>query len=339
MDSTDSTVESVVIKYTAMRDWVLEVAKGTKRRCLLLHGDTSVGKTTLIARTLTALGLPFVYIKPTCTAAGFRQTLDKNKDEGNNLLLDDCLNLMRDKLIVQDLTTAISPDNRTITRLINNRDHSFTYNGRIFITTNVALSETDSTLAGFRGRAKIELVDLTVEERIAVIRWLVDNPDGFLGYKEHEPAASHRNAPLTQQLTRNERKEVADLVIHVYGECGGKPNIRLYREYAISWRMASKYGYVGTALKPALDWKQHVRMEIEKEISQKAITLEKQSRVKPETALERINKECAVVRTILATTNERPEQLKLWHEKFPNSAARKFDRRKAEVKASVNLPK
>ena len=254
----DEAIETVIKIMAAIRDWVIAVVNGN-RRGLYLHGPSSVGKTTAVLRTLDVLGIPYEYLRRTLSPRGFFNLLKRHKD--GIIILDDCLHFLSDKKCREYATTAVDLMHRNLSHETNKGIDEFVFNGRLILLANLTLPENDQSLAGFVGRCKIQHVDLTFDERVAVIRWLVTNPSGFLEYQEprlHGAKKTEEKTPST--LTTEERHAVAEFVIEVYKEHDGLPSIRLYREYALEWYSLWK------DKKLALHWKNHVRMEIEKDV-------------------------------------------------------------------------
>ena len=91
----DESLQSVIKKMAAIRDYVVAVATGN-RRGLYLHGPTSVGKTTAVLRTLDAMKISYEYLRRTLSPRGYFNLLKRHCD-GGIIVLDDCLHFLADK--------------------------------------------------------------------------------------------------------------------------------------------------------------------------------------------------------------------------------------------------
>ena len=161
-------------------------------------------------------------LRRTLSPRGYFNLLKRHCD-GGIIVLDDCLHFLADKKCREISTTAVDQSHRNISHEIDKRIDEFVFDGRLILLANLTLSEHDQSLAGFIGRCKIQHVDFTLDDRVAVIRWLINNPAGFLEYQDPRFPAVKEPEEKPSTLTTEERHVVAEFLIAVYFDSANSP--------------------------------------------------------------------------------------------------------------------
>ena len=164
---------------------------------LVITGSAGTGKTHLVKKTLTDLGLEesnhLVHFKGRATAAGLFVTLYENADK--IVVLDDCDSVFKDADAVNILKGALdSYDTRKISYLTtkplkdefgSHLPRTFEFTGKIIFISNISQSNLDEAI---RSRSFVADVDLTKAQMFERVEQLMDKMENQIPQAAKEQA-------------------------------------------------------------------------------------------------------------------------------------------------------
>ena len=288
-------------------DRVREIAKH-ERRGLYLYGRGGTGKTVKVESTLDDFNVTYELTRAKLTIGGLRDYIADCVDRSIEVIVfDDCGPLLREKPNISLLQALL--DGKPFVYIRQGQPpQSIDFQGGIIFISNDPMPE--GQMAGsLKSRGRVVDYSPTDEELAAWMReWARGN-----------------GGPSRRDLTIAESTEAIEFLITNCLALHAPIDLRLAdKTYGDYW--AFKHGHT----------KSHWHVLVISEIRQSIIAA---TSMKPETAKERMDRERSIVRTIVGTTNNRDEQVKLWLEMLPDSSVRTFDRRKREIKAEGTVAK
>ncbi|MBL8797946.1 MAG: hypothetical protein JNM56_28870 [Planctomycetia bacterium] len=290
-------------KLQVVRDRVGGVAKGYDTG-LYLHGEGGVGKSFTVLGELRRLASDFVVFNSHMTGRALFDQLAKFPDAVH--LLEDMESVFQDKAAQGVLRSAlwgqrkegtIGPLPRRVTWTTHTMDAEFTFFGGIIIVGNRPIDDVPE-LRAVKTRIACLHLEVTAPEIRARMRAIANQGYDHAGLRL-EPAAC---------------REVCDYVIEQSSSLRRPLDVRLLINSfndRVQWE-------AGDA---ACHWQDLVTARLHERPMASADRMDRESRE------ERKQRERAIVAEILARTQDRQEQLRLWSEQTGKSQAAWYRRR------------